>query len=350
LVNRLVDRNSSGDWTFLNKPLQLDGRNYLYFALNNVGGMSVQSTLLTLKRVFDESVFGVISSELTQWQLGVLNSRPIYPLLVEAIPLTNKTLSLLLPPIIAWILLVSSIAIYISRHFGNFISFIIVFLMSSSFYVRYNYISSTPDVIAGLFFFLSITLLIIKKKSIPIYIMIFLSALSAMFTRPMAPIYIMIGFIALLSMKQKIHNRILIISLGVVGIFHMLAMNLLFKQLSSEVGLNQSSYFDIFTSVIGKLILIPKIVAVEIGMVAVNDPILGVLLVFIFFGLFVSESGTTKVIFIGTLIAVFLMAAMNGTIGNGFRYQMPIIVCGVLLVPETFRWGILFYRTHLTKD
>ena len=349
LVNRLVDRDSSGDWTFFNKPLQLDGRNYLYFALHNVGGMSVQGTLLTVKKVFDESVFGGISSELTQWQLGVLNTRPIYPLLVEAIPLTNKTLSLLLPPIIAWILLVSSIAIYISRYFGNFISFFIVFLMSSSFYVRYNYISSTPDVIAGLFFFLSITLLIIKKKSISVYILIFSSALSAMFTRPMAPIYIMIGFIALLTIKQSIHNRILMISLGIIGIFHMLAMNLLFKQLSSEVGLNQSSYLDIFSSVLGKLILIPKIVVVEIGMVAVNDPILGVLLVLIFFGLFVSESGTTKVIFIGTLIAVFLMAAMNGTIGNGFRYQMPVIICGVLLVPETLRWGILFYRTHLTK-
>jgi hypothetical protein len=344
IVNRIVDRNSSGDWTFFSKPLQLDGRNYLYFALNHLGGMSVQNTLLTVKNVFDESVFGVMSTVLTQWQLGVLNSRPIYPLLVEAIPLTNKTLSLLLPPIIAWTLLVLCISIYLSRYFGNFISFFIVFLMTSSFYVRYNYISSTPDVIAGLLFFLSITLLIIKNKSIPIYILIFTTALTAMFTRPMAPIYIGIGIIALLSIKQRIHNRLLMILLGVTGILHMLAMNLLFKQLSSEVGLNQSSYAEIFTSVIGKLILIPKILVVEIGMVAVNDPILGVLLMLIFFGFFISDNSAAKVIFIGTLTAVFLMAAMNGTIGNGFRYQMPIIVSGILFSSEFIQRCLVTYK------
>jgi len=216
--------------------------------------------------------------------------------------------------------------------------------MTSSFYVRYNYVSSTPDVIAGLLFFLSITLLIIKNKSIPIYILIFATALTAMFTRPMAPIYIVIGIIALLSIKQRIHNRLLMILLGVTGILHMLAMNLLFKQLSSEVGLNQSSYAEIFTSVIGKLILIPKILVVEIGMVAVNDPILGVLLMLIFFGFFISDNGAAKVIFIGTLIAVFLMAAMNGTIGNGFRYQMPIIVSGILFASEFIQRCLVTYR------
>jgi hypothetical protein len=306
--------------------------------------MSVQNTLFTVKNVFDESVFGVMSTVLTQWQLGVLNSRPIYPLLVEAIPLTNKTLSLLLPPIIAWILLVLCISIYLSRCFGNFISFFIVFLMTSSFYVRYNYISSTPDVIAGLLFFLSITLLIIKNKSIPIYILIFTTALTAMFTRPMAPIYIGIGIFALLSIKQRIHNRLLMILLGVTGILHMLAMNLLFKQLSSEVGLNQSSYAEIFTSVIGKLILIPKILVVEIGMVAVNDPILGVILMLIFFGFFISDNSPAKVIFIGTFTAVFLMAAMNGTIGNGFRYQMPIIVSGILFASEFIQRCLVTYK------
>ncbi len=344
LVNRLVDRTSSGNWTFLNKPLQLDGRNYLYFALNNFGGMSVQNTLLTVKNIFDESVFGVMSSELTQWQLGVLNSRPIYPLLVDLIPLTNKTLSLLLPPIIAWILLVLCISIYLRCYFGSLISFFIVFLMTSSFYIRYNYISSTPDVIAGLFFFLSITLLVMKKKSIPIYFLIFATALSAMFTRPMAPIYIVIGFIALLSIKQRIHNRILMILLGITGILHMLVMNLLFKQLSSEVGLDQSSYAELFSSVIGKLILIPKILVIEMGMVVVNDPILGVLLIFIFFGLILSDTGTAKVIFIGTFIAVFIMAAINGTIGNGFRYQMPIIISGILFASEFIQRGLVTYK------
>jgi hypothetical protein len=344
LVNRLVDRNSSGNWTFLNKPLQLDGRNYLYFALNNVGGMSVQNTLLTVKNIFDESIFGVMSSELTQWQLGVLNSRPIYPLLVDVIPLTNKTLSLLLPPIIAWILLVLCISMYLRRYFGSLISFFIVFLMTSSFYIRYNYISSTPDVIAGLFFFLSITLLVMKKKSIPIYFLIFATALSAMFTRPMAPIYIVIGFIALLSRKQRIHNRILMILLGITGILHMLVMNLLFKQLSSEVGLDQSSYAELFSSVMGKLILIPKILVVEIGMVVVNDPILGVLLILIFFGLILSDTSTAKVIFIGTFIAVFIMAAINGTIGNGFRYQMPIIISGILFASEFIQRGLITYK------
>jgi hypothetical protein len=346
LVNRLVDRNSSGNWTFLNKPLQLDGRNYLYFALNNVGGMSVQNTLLTVKNIFDESVFGVMSRELTQWQLGVLNSRPIYPLLVDVIPLTNKTLSLLLPPIIAWILLILCISIYLRRYFGSLISLFIVFLMTSSFYIRYNYISSTPDVIAGLFFFLSITLLVTKKKSIPIYFLIFATALSAMFTRPMAPIYIVIGFIALFSIKQRIHNRILMILLGITGILHMLVMNLLFKQLSSEVGLDQSSYAELFSSVMGKLILIPKILVVEMGMVVVNDPILGVLLILIFFGLILSDTdtGTAKVIFIGTFIAVFIMAAINGTIGNGFRYQMPIIISGILFASEFIQRGMVTYK------
>jgi hypothetical protein len=216
--------------------------------------------------------------------------------------------------------------------------------MTSSFYIRYNYISSTPDVIAGLFFFLSITLLLMKKKSIPIYFLIFATALSAMFTRPMAPIYIVIGFIALLSIKQRIHNRILMILLGITGILHMLVMNLLFKQLSSEVGLDQSSYAELFSSVMGKLILIPKILVIEMGMVVVNDPILGVLLIFIFFGLILSDTGTAKVIFIGTFIAVFIMAAINGTIGNGFRYQMPIIISGIFFASEFIQRGLVTYK------
>jgi hypothetical protein len=160
----------------------------------------------------------------------------------------------------------------------------------------------------------------------------------------MAPIYIMIGFIALLSIKQRIHNRILMILLGITGILHMLVMNLLFKQLSSEVGLDQSSYAELFSSVMGKLILIPKILVIEMGMVVVNDPILGVLLIFIFFGLILSDTGTAKVIFIGTFIAVFIMAAINGTIGNGFRYQMPIIISGMFFASEFIQRGLVTYK------
>jgi hypothetical protein len=160
----------------------------------------------------------------------------------------------------------------------------------------------------------------------------------------MAPIYIVIGFIALLSRKQRIHNRILMILLGITGILHMLVMNLLFKQLSSEVGLDQSSYAELFSSVMGKLILIPKILVVEIGMVVVNDPILGVLLILIFFGLILSDTSTAKVIFIGTFIAVFIMAAINGTIGNGFRYQMPIIISGILFASEFIQRGLITYK------
>jgi hypothetical protein len=345
LVNRLIDRNSDGEWTFLTKTLQPDGRSYLYFALNRVSGNSIDETLKVIGGVFNQSMFGSLTVELSQWHLNVLNSRPIYPILIELVPLTNQTLSLLLPPIVAWILLICCISAHINRNFGKLMSLFVIFLFTSSFYVRYNYIASTPDVIAGLFFFLSIILIIRVKKSSFTYLLILTTALIAMFTRPMAPIYISIASLALLSFKQRLHNRGILIVLGAIGLIHMLVMNLLFSQLTSELFIEEASLLETLSHMLNKLVALPKILIIEIGMVLVNDPVLAVLLILIFLGFFLSKDTTLKVISLGTLIAVFLMASMNGTIGNGFRYQMPLIICGILCAPETIRYFLQNYKS-----
>jgi hypothetical protein len=122
-------------------------------------------------------------------------------------------------------------------------------------------------------------------------------------------------------------------------------MNLLFSQLTSELFIDEASILETLNYMLNKLVALPKILIIEIGMVLVNDPVLAVLLILIFLGFFLSKDTTLKVISLGTLIAVFLMASMNGTIGNGFRYQMPLIICGILCAPETIRYFLQNYKS-----
>ena len=73
------------------------------------------------------------------------------------------------------------------------------------------------------------------------------------------------------------------------------------------------------------MVKFPKIIITEFAFLATHDTLLFTLITL---GLFASIKlgGRYAVLTITVFFAVFLLGAVNGTIGNGFRYQLPLII------------------------
>jgi hypothetical protein len=73
-------------------------------------------------------------------------------------------------------------------------------------------------------------------------------------------------------------------------------------------------------------IKVPKLIVVEFGFIAVNDSIFFLLIIWALILLGFKRDKFLILQFALVFFSTFYLAALNGPIGNGFRYQIPIVM------------------------
>ena len=69
-------------------------------------------------------------------------------------------------------------------------------------------------------------------------------------------------------------------------------------------------------------------------MVATNDPILLIFLILGAIGFIYSINIKLKIIMSGTFLSLLLASTANGSVGAGFRFQMPLVIVGGFLAAD----------------
>ena len=98
-ISRLVDRNSSGGFTFWTPALVPDGANY-YFKSLEFAGVTGDDSITLVNKVFKP--IGLNFSSPSTEVISALDARPLYPLLSSLVPDISAPYAMLVFPLIAW--------------------------------------------------------------------------------------------------------------------------------------------------------------------------------------------------------------------------------------------------------
>jgi hypothetical protein len=345
VVSRVVDRDEGGRWILWKKSYLPDGYNYILEAIN-INTWSNQSEHLSeLASLYPGN--SPLAAGQSLEILNALDARPIYPLITSFFLNLNFEIAPLVAPILSWLVL--NILIYrnISSRHGIQYAVIIVTIFTSSFYMRYNFIGTTTDAIAALFTYLSFHYLFKRKIDFVSTLLIVLFILIAILTRPVDPIILVLVIgIAVVNFRR---SRILAhLALPfVLLVAHLVYIQVKYHQLSTggvnTGGEKSSGYFEYLIDAATK---IPKIVLTEFAFLAVNDSIFFLLIIWTIALLFFKTNRILVTPYILVFLSVFYLAALNGTVGSGFRYQLPIIMFGFVVIQNSESPGDLWKRVH----
>jgi hypothetical protein len=323
IANRTIDRINE-HWTFFEKPLEPDGRYYL-FQSQKYRGLSIEEAAKSVEGVFGYGTFGVeVQNSIA---IPIVETRPIYPLLTSILGPASKY-NLMVFPIFAWILINFLIYLYLVNTFAFFPVLIIQAIVSSSFYFRYNLIASTTDALALLLILPYLRVCFSELRLLKFYYIAFFTTVLSLFVRPMSPFIIMVSCVVLLYSKTRF-DRIFHSLTALSACIHLFYLQVFENQISIQANINSTSLnIGFLVEVITK---VPIIIGTEFAFLAANDTLLFVLVALGILSAF-KLGGRYRALTITVFLASFLVAAVNGTIGNGFRYQMPIIIVSLPMI------------------
>ena len=224
-----------------------------------------------------------------------------------------------------------------ARRIANtYVAAFIVFLFSSSYYCRYNLISSTTDALCILFSTSGLIILILKPPGKRYSLLIVVCFLLAVFTRPVDPIILTVVLTSAVCQWNVKHVRFRNCLSVIVIFIHMIYIQVLYKQLNvGSVNTGSSQNQDFISFILHALILMPKIVFFEFGLVFVRDPIMFAAFILCGFSLAVTRNRIAIAMVLAMFFSSFYLGALNGTIGSGFRYEMLLfIVCLIVIAAE----------------
>jgi hypothetical protein len=335
LTSRLVDRSSDGEFIFWKPAFVPDGVNYFNKALE-LRGVPDNKRLEIARNIFDLPQNMPLRNSIEM--RDTLSARPIYPWLTSMLPNIDSILAPLLVPIFFWFLTCLCVYLIGRRFSGALCGFLLVILFSSSFYSKYNLLSTTPDGLAFFFMYLGLWLLLYEEPSLLRSILCSLSLLAATFCRPIDPILlVLIGSMFVFNLRKKFPGELITqyaLPFFCISI-HFLFISLNLNQLKIG-GMNTASSEEDspLGFVVNALMNTPKIMFVEFGFVITRDPVM-FFTIFVALILVAKQSKREMYLAFGTVVmSAFFLASLNGTIGNGFRYQMPIYGLALLILSK----------------
>jgi putative Ca2+/H+ antiporter (TMEM165/GDT1 family) len=80
-----------------------------------------------------------------------------------------------------------------------------------------------------------------------------------------------------------------------------------------------------------------KIAIFEVGELVILDRILCMFILIAFILAVRFRKDINSQIFLGVLLSVWVIGAINGTVGVNFRYQLPVIPFGCVLIAKWFQ-------------
>ena len=331
VVSRVLDREEGGRWVFWKKSYLPDGYNYILEAININSWGSYEIMLGKLEKLFPGS--SALMGEQSIAVTNTLDARPVYPLITSFFLDLNFEIAPLVAPIFSWLLLNILIYHHIRRIHGATYALIVVIIFSSSFYMRFNFIGTTTDALSALFTYLVFHYLLQENLSLVRNLLINLFLLLAVLTRPLDPIFLVL-FIAVVLINVKNWK---IVSQLILPIFilvsHLIYVQLKYQQLqvgSLNTGGDRDASFLQYLVEAG--LKVPKLIVVEFGFIAVNDSIFFLLIIWALILLGFKRDKFLTLKFALVFFSTFYLAALNGPIGNGFRYQIPIVMFSLVML------------------
>lgn len=328
LAARLIDRDDQGHWVFLKSAFQPDGFNYLIRAID-LKGITQHEEIFSILN----SLYPTISSQFTQLSPTIsetLDARPVYPLITSLFLGVNHQVAPLIGPILAWITLIFIIFLIGQRRMGVLPTLSLLILFASSFYMRFNFIATTTDALSGIFFFLFIFILLSEKRSFVGIILMQSTLLLCIFTRPVDPIILATLLFYIFARRKSL--RIEDFLPFIIVILHMIYLEVVLHQLEmGSVNTGGAASESMLKYLLNAVISVPKVVVTEFAFIFTNDIMLVLLLSISL--ILVIKFGTTedRYVYAGITSSTFFLASLNGTIGSGFRYEIPIVMCSLVI-------------------
>jgi hypothetical protein len=325
VVSRVVDRDESGRWVFWQKSYLPDGYNYILEAVNLNSWGNRETLLGKFEKMFPGN--SSLMFDQSDAVIHTLDARPVYPLITSFFLDANFAIAPLIAPIVSWLLLNVLLYHHIRKLHGTIYALFVVIIFSSSFYMRFNFIGTTTDALSALFTYLVFHYLLQPNLSLVRNLLLNLFLLLAILTRPLDPIFLMLFIgIVLLNIKNRgIINKLLVPIILLIS--HLIYIQVKYQQL--EVGsLNTGGDRDasFLQYLVEAAVKVPKLIAIEFGFVAVNDSLFFLLILWALFLLWLKKDKILGLQFLLVFLSTFYLAALNGPIGNGFRYQLPLVM------------------------
>ena len=331
VISRVVDRNEKGDFILWKSALVPDGVNYFKKTLeyNGLDSPEVQKLQTSIfGKLYDGSY--LISKELQE----TLAARPLYPWLTSILPSWENSFLPLIVPIFAYLASALFIYLFFRSQTNSITASIFVIVFASSFYVKYNLISSAPDGLAFLLLIVGFWFIFSDKKTY------WLSGgaclLLSTFSRPTDPI-ILSALLTLMILNRKTKPAALkYLFIFFIVLIHLIYIQVFYNQLSIG-GINTASAekLPMLDFVLNALMNLPKHIFFEFGFLITNDPVMFFTLIISVFFLVSKPNSELFFVFAAVFLSSFFLGSLNGSLGSGFRYQMPIYALSLLVIARS---------------
>lgn len=307
---------------------QPDGFNYLVRAID-LGGITEPKEIKSILSALYPSITQQFSSFSTAIS-ETLDARPLYPLITSLFLKVNYQIAPLVGPILAWISLILIIFHLSKKSIEVFSALSLLTLFASSFYMRFNFIATTTDALSGLFFFFFVYNLLSNTSTTKRILFLNLSLILCIFTRPVDPI-ILTTMIFYLYSRRKFLRKVEFFPILIV-LLHMVYLEVYLHQFEmGSVNTGGATSDSMFSFLVDAIIAVPKILLTELAFICTNDITLLALLGVSFILVLRFGSIEDRLVYAGITLSTFFLASLNGTIGSGFRYEIPIVMCSIVI-------------------
>ena len=351
LIGFAVDRVSGraiSNFQFFKQGLTPDGIHYELRALRFIG-INDYEALSSIRAQYEPTGFSVTEYFLNpeSWEAALVDPRLLFPLLSVIFVKFLGLAGFFIIPMACFALLVLSPLYFNYKFLDNGqkqFSFVLVILLMSSFYNKFNILANTTDGLSA-FLIVFLTLLLMKKY----------------YKRESRWDYFLIPFFCLLACMTR-QNEIYVSGLVIIFFLNKFSKD---RKVATVIALNSfifvSSWLIFSFARYKNYAIITNSSGQELGGSSLINDIIGLFLKFPqtlsieFFQLFVRDIGVFMLLIIAILVSFplkritlvqqffawilfsgIILTSLNGSFGSGFRYAIPSIFIATFVILENW--------------
>jgi hypothetical protein len=318
VVSRFI---KNGEVFGLNYNLfQPDGALYHAYTLH-LQGYSWEESVRLVNAFFREQIgTSYLGQTITPIVQNVIFTRPLLSLMSLPFVFLFGQHGMLAIPIVSY-LVIGIILFKIGEKVGKpYIAVCLFFALSLSTSVNRWMISDLTDaLLVALIAIIYFLMFSANLKALPVFIVVL-----ALLTRPSGPL-----LIALLLPFAFAYRRISLYIAILLSVFGTLALAFISPE---AAGTQTTGEYTVYQRIQDFSVHAIKVVVVEFGQLFVMDRVLFVFTVVAILIATLTLWSTYSQSFLALVIACFAMGAWNGALGVNFRYQLPLIIAGAIVI------------------
>ena len=301
---------------------QPDGAHYFYRTLVFLGNDSISASNQVAdwyqingfkNNVFDPAMLRPENTQL--W--GLVSPRLLYPILSLPFVWLIGAAGMLVVPVISFLILCISCYKLAKNYNSRYFALFLVFTITISPTILRWMISNVTDGLLCAFFALLAYILSRNSSGLKLAVLMLTLIVCTSITRFCLPIWIAVSFVLFFNLQRRI---------ALLTLFTSSLMSIpVFLSAPDDALLPGSNPVTYWEKISGLAISFARVGFYEVAELAALDRVLLALLVL---AVIVSISNIRQIesqYFLAVLLSVWLIGAINGTVGVNFRYQMPVL-------------------------